>query len=231
MKDKKCNSIDHSKIKQNELRRVSTAIPEYQTDATTFLKQEKQENELKLDLDNSGFKSKTRRELYKELEASDGALNPDGEGEDLFELATLEKRGISLIIDIVFTAFVVKFALILVPFIMKGEQLFLDKYHLKLWVTDKTYFQAHVVINIVLALYFFVVVPVAFFNASFGKKILKLRVRGEGRYTITLSQAFFRELVFKPLGMACLVGFAVPFFDKKRRSLHDKMVGTFVVKD
>ena len=87
------------------------------------------------------------------------------------------------------------------------------------------------VLSVFFALFFLVVIPVAFFNVSVGKKLTGQRVRGDNKYTLSISQAFQRELIFKPISIACLVGFILPFFDKKKKSLHDKMAGTFVIKE
>lgn len=56
----------------------------------------------------------------------------------------------------------------------------------------------------------------ALFNNSFGKKILKLKVRGDEKYTLSINEAITREFIAKPLSIACLAGFILPFFNKEK---------------
>jgi uncharacterized RDD family membrane protein YckC len=75
-----------------------------------------------------------------------------------------------------------------------------------------------------------IIMPMAFFNNSFGKKFLNLKVRGDEKYTISINDAITREFIAKPLSIACVAGFILPFYNKERKSLHDKIMKTFVIK-
>jgi len=77
--------------------------------------------------------------------------------------------------------------------------------------------------------FIFIIIPLSFYNSSFGKKLLGISVRGTNSYTISLSQAIAREIIIKPLSLLTLVGFVTPFFSKKKQSIHDMIIGTLVI--
>jgi uncharacterized RDD family membrane protein YckC len=108
---------------------------------------------------------------------------------------------------------------------------FLDLYKHQFIFANQTMLDSLDVFNVTSALFFALLLPLSFFNTSLGKKIMKLRVRGDQAYTISLSKAFQRELIFKPISMILLVGFIMPFFTENQKSLHDKLAGTMVIKD
>ena len=109
-------------------------------------------------------------------------------------------------------------------------QNFLDDYKLHLVISE------WLTMNILrggiglVVLFFFIVLPVAFFNISFGKKIIGLRIRGTENYRLSISQAFNRELIFKPLGIIIIAGFITPFISKKEQSIHDMLTNTIVIE-
>jgi uncharacterized RDD family membrane protein YckC len=70
-----------------------------------------------------------------------------------------------------------------------------------------------------------------FFNTSLGKRIFGLRVRGDHFYTLNFGLAFQREFIFKPISAGLVIGLIFPFFNKEKKSLHDKFAGTFVIKE
>lgn len=225
MNDKKDSQTDSTTIKR-VAKYPSTAMDgpvESQIKSAVSKKPEK------LVLDEGSVRpARTRNELYKELTKNDKVK----EEEDYFEFANPVFRGIALAIDAVFAFVLVKFAMLSAPFEAKIIHLmFLDKYKLQFMFGEEAFVKVIMAVSVFLAVFLFIVIPVAFFNVSLGKKLTKLRVRGDNKYTLSISQAFQRELIYKPIGIACLVGFILPFFDKKKKSLHDKMAGTFVVKE
>ena len=180
-----------------------------------------------LSLDKENFKpSKLRSELYEDLKKDEVPK----EAYDHNFSHPIE-RGIGLVIDSAFIYALFKLAFLVTPLELKIMQLFLDRYHLQFMFPEITVFQVASGVNLFFFLFFMVVVPTTFFNASLGKKLTKQRVRGEGKFTLSLTQVFKRELIFKPLGVIFVVGLAMPFFDKRRQSFHDRMCKTIVVKD
>lgn len=170
-------------------------------------------------------KTKTRSAMASEMNRED----PRGQS-DIYNLASIPKRGIALVIDLVFLAsilFVVKES---GPFWRQIIQLFLDKYNLQLLIPEWFVLKGILIVTGFLALNICIVFPVTFFNHSLGKKILGLKIRGQEQYTLTISQIFVRELIIKPFSIILLAGLITPFFAKKRASLHDMASHTFVIE-
>lgn len=223
-------SNDKKNVKNPSAHRSeSTAMPtgtvvSYRRDK---LVNDKGSKEKKLTLEETNHKSRTRNSMYSELAKEEKIMTDD----DYYDFAPFPQRGISFLIDCVFIFFLIKTAIFLRPLLFKIVYLFLDRYHLELWISDAILMEVLLYSESLLILFFAVVIPLAFFNTSLGKKVTGLRVRGDDKYTLSITQAFQRELFYKPLGLACLVGVVLPFFDKKKKSLHDKITRTFVIKD
>lgn len=204
----------------------STCMPEGELGLESKSKAKAAESPLQLD--ETDFKARTRTELYKDLAKGE---KEKGE-EDYYDFSSPLQRGIGLAIDAVFIFFLVKAViLVLSPIELKLTHYFLDKYKLQFLFGDKVLLKLITGVSLFVMLFMAVVIPAAFFNSSLGKKITKQRIRGDEKYTLSISQAFKRELIWKPISIACLVGFVLPFFDKKKKSLHDKFSGTFIIKD
>lgn len=222
MSDKK-DDRDYTLVKPKIKYEESTAMPESQVKNTAVLTKK----ERALALEDTGFKTRTRGELYKELTKNEKIL----EDEDYFEFPTPLERGIALAIDTIFIFILINAVIFISPLELKLVQLFFDNYKLQFMLGDQVLQQILLGGTLFWALFFGVVIPTAFFNTSVGKKMTNLRVRGDDKYTLSISQAFQREIIWKPLSVLCLVGFVLPFFDKKKKSLHDKISKTFVIKD
>jgi hypothetical protein len=133
----------------------------------------KKEAALKLD-ESSAPKYKTRSTMAKELQEKEARLDE----EDQFAYASLPKRGISFIIDMLFDIFlgyVIKF---IAPIERAIVQLFLDKYKLQFNIPEKMVMAIIFIATSFVMIFFFIVIPVAFYNLSLGKKLLGLIIRG-----------------------------------------------------
>lgn len=168
---------------------------------------------------------KTRTELSKSLE-----LIHDND-DDLFTLASYVKRVFSFIIDSLLVAVIINrvsmIMLILKPYVQRFFEQSQFNYALLMTLFINSLFFT----ICFTALFLFLVIPITFFNCSLGKKLFGLRIRGENNYTLSISQVFYRELVIKPLAIAAVVGFIIPFYSKKRQSLHDKLAHTIVIEN
>ena len=84
----------------------------------------------------------------------------------------------------------------------------------------------------ILALSFllFYLLPVCFFHKSLGKKLMGIEIVSTKRPYLTTPNLVFRELIAKPLSIALLLGLVMPFFNRRRMSLHDYLCSTAVVK-
>lgn len=190
------------------------------------LKLEKKQSKLTLDEAALPPRHKTRSAMASELEKEKTKKE-----EDVYDLAPVSKRGAAFVLDVGFLAAVLYATKMLAPLWRTLVQLFLDRYKLQFIIPEPLVMKTIMGISGFFALFFLVVIPVAFFNTSFGKKIAGLRVRSSDHYTISITQAFKRELIFKPLSILIIAGFITPFFSKMRLSIHDMLAGTFVIED
>ena len=189
-----------------------------------YEKRKKQQNK-KLTLSEPSIpKTKTRSAMALEVgEKQNQTL------EDDFEKASLVKRFIAFVIDTAFLAGLIYLAKPISTMIRAIAQTYMDNYKLKFLYPDPITANIFLGVSILVLVFAFVVLPVSFYNASFGKKILGLKVRDIDTNTITLKQAFKRELIMKPLSLLVVVGLFVPLFTKKRQGLHDFATETVVV--
>ena len=180
-----------------------------------------------LKLENENYNAKASRgELYKELKKAEQQIETD-----VYDYPTPVSRAAALLIDSAFTVGLVKASIITAPLEIQLVDLFISKYNLQMDIPVEYQIPVFMALTIFLALFFFIVIPTAFFNATLGKKLTGLRVRGVDKYTLSIGQVFWRELLYKPLSIGLLVGFVLPFFNEQKQSLHDKISGTFVIKD
>lgn len=180
---------------------------------------------LKLDYDVQK-PAKTRQQLYNEMKQEEVILD-----QDIYQYASVLERGIALALDFVFLFILFKAIVFFVPLELKLAELFMARYKVEFILGNALLSKFFFGANVVVAIFSGIVFPMAFFNSSFGKKFLGLKVRGDEKYTLTITEAFLREVVMKPIGMGCLIGFVLPFFGgKDRKSLHDKVMHTFVIK-
>lgn len=202
----------------------STAMPTVEEDVP-LARVPKKPKKLKLD-DKSYKPAKSRAELYREMAEADAIVE-----QDVIEYTTPIKRVCALMVDIAFVFSLFNVAMLLAPYELKIMQHFLDLYKHEFIFAQATMIDALDIFNVSAAMLFFVLLPLSFFNCTLGKKLMRLRVRGEHNYTLSLSKAFQREFIFKPISILLVVGFILPFFNEKKQSLHDKMAGTIVIKD
>ena len=213
------------KGKVPEKKKISAAMPSMADEVDHSAKVPTKTQKLKLD--EKGYKpSRTRVEMYNELERQEKKLD-----EDVFVYANPIFRGIAFIIDLGFMYGLYLLAHLLVKPITFVIQLFLDKYKLQIMLSQDLYLMSVLVFSICFVALLGVLVPLAFFNTSLGKRIFGLRVRGDDFYTLNLGLALQREFIFKPISVGLVIGFIFPFFNKEKKSLHDKFARTFVIKD
>lgn len=181
----------------------------------------------KLELDTSSVpKNKTRTQMYNEM-----AINDVKDEGDVFTYASFIKRGIALIFDSFFMAMLVYISFMAAPLYQNVINGFLDKYNLRLHFSETIAIQIAIVFMAFLLVFFLVIIPLAFYNHSFGKKILNLKLRGDEKFTLSIAQVIKRELIFKPVSIVLLAGFIMPFFSKHKQSLHDFLAHTIVIED
>lgn len=65
---------------------------------------------------------------------------------------------------------------------------------------------------------------------SLGQLFFGIRVVGEDFQSLSLSKIFWREYAAKAISILSVVGILIPFFHQDKRSLHDYLSGSYVVK-
>jgi uncharacterized RDD family membrane protein YckC len=158
-------------------------------------------------------------------------MGDEGEEKNEFNLASYFKRGFALVFDTTFFYLLLIFIKWSAPIFRQIIQFFLDKYNLEFLIPEALVLKIIMGLLGILAVLFLIIIPVSFFNTSFGKKIFNLKIRGRERYTISLSLAVKRELILKPLSIIILAGFITPFFSKNRLSIHDMIAETIVIEE
>lgn len=181
----------------------------------------------KLILDDNNYRpAKTGQQLYNELKLEEKILD-----QDIYQYASYVERGAALLLDSVFVFILYKVVIFFTPYEFQLTQYFLDSYNLEFILGKNFLLKMILAVTAIIVAFFGLIIPTAFFNNSFGKKMLNLKVRGQEKYTITINEAIVREIILKPISIACILGFIIPFFDKEKKSLHDKIMKTLVIKD
>lgn len=222
------NPKDHDKDSAEDdwhFSNVKINIKHDDVQASTKFKKNRNAKELRLDI-GPARRVKTRSALAMEL----NELN-EADSEDVYSLAPFAKRGFAFVIDSFFLIGLLYIVKDLALLLRSLIQFFLDKYSLQFIIPESVVMKIIIAISGFGLLFFFVVLPVAFYNHSLGKKIFGLKLRGENRYTLSILQVLKRELILKPISIAIIAGIITPFYSKKRLSVHDMIAHTFVVVD
>lgn len=169
--------------------------------------------------------AKSRQQLYEELIKGEEILD-----QDVFEYASYVQRGMAFLIDILFLFVLYKIVIFIAPYEYKLAQYCMGLYKLEFILGNAFLEKIILIMTSVFIIFMGIIVPVAFYNNSFGKKIFNLKVRGVETYSISIETTIVRELIAKPISIGLLIGFFLPFFNKERKSLHDKLMKTFVIK-
>lgn len=86
-------------------------------------------------------------------------------------------------------------------------------------------------VSIIAGWLYFSLMESSSWQATLGKKLLKLKVTDMNGYQLTFGKATGRYFGKMLSGMICFIGFIMVAFTEKRQGLHDILAGTLVVKD
>ncbi len=223
-------TIEHPKSATANASKPTHASPEKQERTVTSVRDKiaaEKAKKLRLEKPTHQGSRATRTEMYNEMEKkAQKKFNTD-----VFVYASVPLRGIAFVLDMAFTVGVYVSAVFITPYILKGLDLFLNKYGLDYTLPRPLMNQSILYATIVISMFLFIVVPLAFYNRTFGKKLTGLHVRGIDSYTLSIPQALLREFLWKPISAGLVIGFIMPFFANRKQSLHDKLAKTFVIKE
>lgn len=181
-----------------------------------------------------GLEKQTLPGERKRLEKSKDEIAKEKKEEALaLKIATIPQRVMGGAIDLAVTA--------ILYFIAKNEKIMavaeensfkvLESSGVKLELSD-TMLDYILIGMTFLVMYFFVQVCLSWLTQkSIGKMISKTHLVSFDSDKVGLFQAIKRELILKPIGVAFLVGFIMPFFSEDNESFHDRFGGTIVAKD
>lgn len=195
------------------------------------LKKEKENNAekivnlKKLELDDSPrVKNVTREEMYNELQGKQDLT-------DLNIYASYLKRSVAYIIDTFFLGTIIVISKKLIVFNYFITSFFMNRYHLKWMLPFDMLDKIMWTLNFSILFLFLVIIPLSFYYVTLGKKIMGIYLRGEEQFSLPIEVVIVRELILKPISLVTLIGIFLPFFNKKKKSLHDFILKTIVVVD
>lgn len=169
---------------------------------------------------------RTRNEMYEELESKFKDVE-----DDIVEYAPLSLRGCALFIDLSVYMVTYLVANFTVPMTTWLFSIPMNRYHFSWTMSPVEIYNFMFGINLFIFVNLLLVLPSAFFGSTLGKKIVGLKVRGEKQFSIKYRIVFIREVIIKPLSLLIIIGIFLPFFNKKKKSLHDFACKTLVVID
>ena len=154
-------------------------------------------------------------------------------------IASLWKRAIAFAIDI---AIIILLILLLIPFVNWVLQLPIE-YSLtfqggtSVKMTDYVNENFYKLVLIYSLAKLSIVVPYFVFSessrwqATVGKKLLKIKVGDSKGRRISVGKAFLRLFGRAISGQLLLIGYLMAFFTKRKQALHDFLAGTFVFEN
>ncbi len=137
----------------------------------------------------------------------------------IYNLAELNTRALALFIDLVIVSLIALIAYGVGMFFLGdsdsgSENVFMPIY-LLLFILASSYF---VVFN-------------GYTGRTIGKKLMGIRIISDEGGSIGFWRSFVRWIGYYVSAIFLFVGFLWSFFDQNAQSWHDKLAGTFVVKD
>jgi uncharacterized RDD family membrane protein YckC len=177
--------------------------------------------ERKLELDMRPLKAKPQ--VYKAT-----SVEPLPEERAIIYGSVL-KRFFAEIIDLFIMIIIYVLSTFFVPFGLKLCQIFNERAKLKFMYDAAT---NSLLVHLGIFAFDFFIVFVLFLalsGTSVGKKVMGLYVRNKYNHTISLPQAFLREMIYKPLSALSIVGVLYALINDEKKTLHDLLASTIVV--
>ena len=199
----------------------TVAIPRVKKNNEDLFEEESKKISVK---ENVTIRRKSRRELAKEYEREEDKFvepHPDTLYGSLF------RRSAALGLDVFVCSLLAIAGLTYFPqFFIENENLVsallgISFYHVEFYL----------LVSFLFIYFFLVIAPHIVFGASFGKKMMNVKVFGIDREKQGFLKGALRELILKPISLISLVGVLICFFSKKRKMLHDHLIGSEVHRE
>lgn len=185
------------------------------------------DNAAKLEIDRRS--SKLRIDTEQAVALQKEAIKKMRAVEDVIIQAPVIKRIVAQFVDffVILLLFIV--SAYFVPFGVKVTKNILASAALDNMFDKSTTPQLVHLVFFLLGIYIIFVVFLSATNTTVGKRAMDLQVRDVDSSTISLSQAFLREMILKPLSFLSILGVLYVFVNKERKTLHDLLSSTLVV--
>jgi len=186
--------------------------------------EKKRHQNFEFETDSTPRESLTRRQMAEKLKEEEKV-------KDVFHYAHPIKRALATVLDglaYLASTYFSKFFLAPVYSLVLS---FAEKYKLDFPITEEMFLEYGFWFLIVFNYFLLFVIGTAFYNRTIGKKFLGIFVREEERFSLSITNMFTREMVFKPLSVLSIVGVCMVFFNDKRQTLHDRLAKTLVIEE
>ena len=218
--DNKKKSNWNFSVDDVELTQLLTKVnqPDPDSDSSIVIKKDKSNKKSKkkrgLALDFEAAPARRSRRDYESRGRQSKKRPEDDSGiYEVKSLATLSNRFVAFTIDLVL------FAVIVFVF---------EKFSIRF--SEKPWFLIAKIAFHSTTYFLYYVLPLSVSGATLGKKAASVRVITIDGESPSLQQAFVREVLMKPISIILVVGVALAFINRPKRTLYDLLSGTIVVE-
>lgn len=195
--------------------------------AEEIVQETSKERKLNLKLEDQKIDpSKTRNAMYEELESKFKDVE-----EDIVDYAPLSLRACAFFIDLSVYMTTYLLSNFTVPVTKWFFSIPMKRYHFSWTLSPLEVYYLMLGINLFILINLLLVIPPAFFGTTLGKRVAGLKIRGDKQFSIKYRTVFVREILLKPISLVVVIGVLLPFFNKKRKALHDIICKTLVIND
>lgn len=212
--------VDKSKVGLGATKKT-IALPKVRKADDQLFEESQDQIEVK---EGSGGKRKSRRELAKEYEREEDKVkvpHPD----TLY--GSFYRRSGALLIDVFIVSLVAAVGSTYFPVFFIENETFVST----LVGINSFEIEFYLVTSFLFIYLFLVFAPHVIFGTSFGKKMMNIKVFGPNREKQGFVFGIIRELLLKPAVFLSVVGALICFFSKKRKMLHDHIIGSEVHRE
>lgn len=186
--------------------------------------QKKRHQNFEFEVDASPRETLTRRQMADKLKEEEKVT-------DVFHYAHPVKRALAAFLDALAYLASIYFTKFFLSPVYSLLLSFFEHYKLEFPLSEEMFLEFGFWFLIVFNYFLLFVIGTAFYNRTIGKKFLGILVREEERFSLSITNMFTREMVFKPISILSIVGVAMMFFNDKKQTLHDRLAKTLVIEE